>query len=140
MSTDSRSLLHGLSDPPELEFSVRMDARSSTVVLRGELDGETSCLVAGVVDAQIGHGHVHLRVDVGEVAFIDLDGFDALREADDRLRDHGGGLVVVRWGRIVECLAAVSGAEHLLDDGRDGARRSEAGASSASGATAPADG
>lgn len=100
---------------PALDFSVRVDATRSTVVLGGELDLETACLLAGVVDGQIAQGRVRLRVDLAHVRFMDLDGFDALQGAHRRLAARGGGLVLANAGPLVACLARVSGAEHLLE-------------------------
>jgi anti-anti-sigma factor len=100
---------------PTLALSVNADTVSSTIRLVGELDAETGRHFLGAVAGQIAQHHVDLSVDVSDLTFVDLAGFDALRDAQRRLDEHGGKLTIVRYGWLFEQLAEVCGMQHVLD-------------------------
>jgi anti-anti-sigma factor len=99
---------------PDTAFVVTVDDVDGCLAVAGELDHETAPAFAGVVAGQVARCRVDLRVDLSELTFFDLDGVDALLDAQRRLEACGGGLRVVRAGRLLRVVAAVLGHESLF--------------------------
>lgn len=104
----------GVDHAGTLQFSVIADTSSSTIRLVGELDAQTICLLASVVHGQVAQNHVDLTIDVADLTFIDLAGFDALRDAQRHLHAHGGQLSVVGYDALFARVASVCGMEDIL--------------------------
>lgn len=87
---------------------------SVTIVVTGELDIAT---VAGV-DAQIRKAErqaPQVVVDLRRLTFIDSSGLHLLTSADDRIREAGGQLVIVRGPKPIDRVFEVLGLNSLLD-------------------------
>ncbi|WP_298459003.1 STAS domain-containing protein [uncultured Cellulomonas sp.] len=104
------------SGEPTLTFSVTADP-VSTIHLGGELDAATGPAVGGVVEEQVAQGHLDLRLDVAGLTFVDLAGFDCLRDLHRRLCARGGGLRVHGYDRLFAEVARICGLDDLLDGG-----------------------
>jgi anti-anti-sigma factor len=113
--SDARTYVSAGAHPtPLLQFSISADTISSRVRLAGELDQETCCLLSSVIDGQLAQRHVDLTIDVSRLTFIGLAGLYALKDAQRRLRAHGGRLTVVGYGRLLAEMADVCGMQDLL--------------------------
>ncbi|WP_328291389.1 STAS domain-containing protein [Kineococcus sp. NBC_00420] len=105
----------GDEQAPVLTCSVAVDTTMSVVHLVGELDIDTSGLLAAVVAGQIERGHVDLRLDLSGVRFCDLAGLYALRAALRDLQEAGGRLRLLRPSPFLLRVVGLCGLQDLLD-------------------------
>ena len=78
------------------EVSLRNAASRSTVVAaRGEIDAVTARPFAETLNAAASEAEGSLLVDLEEVEFIDGKGFVAVLNAEHKMRERGGEVLVV---------------------------------------------
>src|SRR5688572_23991976 len=92
--------------PPadRLQLRVENDDREPCVWVDGEIDVFTAPSLAARIDEVVTDSTTSLALDLDEVSFIDSTGLRVLIEADRRMRDRGGALVLRRPSRAVSRL------------------------------------
>lgn len=104
----------GSGTPPTLMCLVVIDTTSSVLHLRGELDAETSALLARLVAAQIERGDLDVSLDLEGVVFCDLQGLYSLRAARRDLQAAGGRMRVLRPRPFLLQVASLCGLQDLF--------------------------
>ena len=95
-------------------IEVEQSATAATVIVRGEIDLESS---AALVDAFAGLGQpeaVHL--DLGDVEYMDSTGLRAVLAARAELESRGARLDVVRASSIVARLFEITGLADMVSE------------------------
>lgn len=99
---------------PELHVSTAQDGREGLVTLAGEVDADTSGLVADAVGRLIDAGVTDLAIDLALVGFIDSTGIGTLVVANNRLRSVGGKLTLFHPIPSVHKVFEITGLTNLL--------------------------
>jgi anti-sigma B factor antagonist len=100
-----------------LEFSVNTAALGGdafVVTLTGEIDLHTAPALGHALDGVVGLGGTSVALDLAEVSFIDSTVLGVLLRYHERLRDLGGGLVVVTEDRRVLRTFEVTGLDRIF--------------------------
>jgi anti-anti-sigma factor len=84
------------------------------VALVGELDMDNAADLLDCVQALQADGHVHLEVNVRDLAFCDSRGLSALLLSEESCRKAGGGLTVTEANGAVHRVMAITGVDTLL--------------------------
>jgi anti-anti-sigma factor len=84
-----------------------------TIAFRGELDMSTAP-VADQALQTLDPGQRPILVDLGQLRFIDSTGLRAILEADGRIRQAGGALVLIRGPRPVHRVFELTRADQRL--------------------------
>jgi anti-anti-sigma factor len=87
------------------------------VIARGDIDIATAPLLAEELDRLIEAGAILVVLDAGDVTFVDSSGIRAIVDAGNRLRDHGGRLLIENVSGAMERILEVAG---LIDHYRTG--------------------
>lgn len=101
--------------PPLGNFDVLTNRDGATLVVspRGEIDLATVDLVRDAVAGEHQPGEA-LVLDLREVGFMDTSGLRYVLELNDRAKQEGFGLLLVRGPRAVQRVFEVSGLEPRL--------------------------
>jgi anti-sigma B factor antagonist len=84
------------------------------ILLSGEADLTTVAQMSALITAQLAGRTRQLTIDVSELWFADSASIRTLVLAARRLRDGGGGLVLLRPQRPVARVLALTGAEQMF--------------------------
>ena len=87
-----------------LQLRVEEDGRGPCVWVNGEIDVFTAPSLAARIDEVLTDSTTSLALELDEVSFIDSTGLRVLIEADRRMRDRDGQLVLRRPSRAVSRL------------------------------------
>lgn len=87
----------------------RASGQEVTLALDGELDAYSVRQLVAELDTLRRGGHVHVRLDMADLTFVDSAGLQTLVEQDAALRNHGGRLVVERAADPVRRVLRVAG-------------------------------
>jgi anti-sigma B factor antagonist len=85
-----------------------------TVTISGEIDIATCRAMRDALAAELGHGPVHLEVDMSTVTFMDASGIGALLAARRQAVDAGGSLTLRAASRAIRRLTGVLGLDEVL--------------------------
>lgn len=101
--------------PPPGDFEVLTNRDGATLVVspRGEIDLATIDLVRAAVAGEQQPGEA-VVLDLREVGFMDTSGLRYVLELNDRAKQEGFGLLLVRGPRAVQRVFEVSGLEPRL--------------------------
>ena len=91
-----------------------IDLAPGHVALRGEVDAHSAALLTAAFDPWP-NGVAQIRIDMGEVTFMDSSGLRALIELQQRADESDVQLVVVSPSRSVARLIEISGLEDTID-------------------------
>lgn len=80
-----------------------------TLSLDGELDAYSARDLVTELDTLRDRGHVHVRLDMAGLTFVDSTGLHTLVEQDEVFQRHGGRLVVERPAGSVRRVLQVAG-------------------------------
>jgi len=100
--------------PATLSVNVDHNGARVLVTVSGEIDLETSAQFSSVLADLDGGGHV--RLDLGDVTYIDSTGLRVLLTARDAAAEAGGSLRVSATSSIVARLIEITGSADLLGD------------------------
>ncbi len=98
-----------------LAITVDRDGETTTIVVAGEVDLETSAALSDALDEVVTARRITL--DLTEVAYMDSTGLRAILVAKDDIERAGGTLEVSAASKIVSRLIEISGVGGLLSDG-----------------------
>jgi anti-sigma B factor antagonist len=102
--------------PEPFEVEVRPDHHARVFVIpRGELDMASTDKVADSIDALVGNGVAEIVLDLRELTFMDSCGVGRLVAARRRARRAGRRLVLVRGGRAIQHLLALTGMDETFE-------------------------
>jgi anti-sigma B factor antagonist len=85
-----------------------------TVTISGEIDIATCRAMRDTLAAELGHGPVHLEVDMSTVTFMDASGIGVLLAARRLAVDAGGSLTLRAPSRALRRLTGVLGLDEVL--------------------------
>lgn len=85
-----------------------------TVTISGEIDIATCQAMRDALAAGLGHGPVHLEVDMSTVTFMDASGIGVLLAAWRQAVDAGGSLTLRAPSRALRRLTGVLGLDEVL--------------------------
>jgi anti-anti-sigma factor len=85
-----------------------------TVTISGEIDIATCRAMRDALAAELGHGPVHLEVDMSTVTFMDASGIGVLLAARRQAVDAGGSLTLRAPSRATRRLTGVLGLDEVL--------------------------
>lgn len=88
---------------------------SFALVVRGEIDGFTAPILAGLVGALIDGGRGDVVLDLSEVAFMDAAGLRVIVDSSNRLGVAGRTLTVRSPSAIVRRILEVTGLDALIE-------------------------
>ena len=100
---------------PARTWSAPADGAPGPVRLVGDLDAETAPLLPALVAEHLARGRGDLHLDLSGLAFCGVRGYDALLDAQRRVRAAGGRLVLLDCDPFFRRVAALCGAGDLLD-------------------------
>ena len=100
--------------PATLSVNVDHNGARVLVTVSGEIDLETSAQLSSVLADLDGGGQV--RLDLGDVTYIDSTGLRVLLTARDAAAEAGGSLRVSATSSIVARLIEITGSADLLGD------------------------
>ena len=105
-----------MNGPEAFEIAEITSSGVTTLSVRGELDMHTAAMLADRIDASLsGEGGAALRLDLGELAFLDSSGLRLLIDLHHRSQRDGWTLRLVAPRREEASLALrVSGADAAL--------------------------
>ena len=105
-----------------LRASVTAGESGPLIVLSGEADISNADELNELVTGQLADGTLHLTIDEGGLDFADTAGIRVFLLAAKKLRQRGGGLVLLRPQRSLARILEILGAEEVLAiRGRTGA-------------------
>ena len=84
------------------------------VVPIGELDLSTVPALDQLLESEQRRPHAVVLLDLRKVTFLDSTGIHCLIRAEDRAREHGSELTIVRGGSQVQRALQVTGLDHIL--------------------------
>lgn len=87
----------------------RARGQEVTLALDGDLDAYSVRELVTELDTLRGNGHLHVRLDMANLTFLDSVGLQTLVEQDAALRRRGGRLVVERAADPVRRVLRVAG-------------------------------
>lgn len=93
-------------------FSLDFGRDDGTVVIRvlGELDGATAPLLRAALTSVIDdQGNLSVRLDLGEMTFVDTTGLSVFVDGLKRLRDKGGSFTLANPRRSTRRLFEIAG-------------------------------
>jgi anti-anti-sigma factor len=97
----------------------RDDELSAVLRVAGEIDLATAPILAAALDDVAPEGGIAggkvVRVDMGEVTFLDSSGISVLVESRSRLADAGGHLVLHRTSSQIQRVLEISGLGVLFE-------------------------
>jgi anti-sigma B factor antagonist len=102
-------------------------ASGPVILLSGEADLTTVAQMSALITAQLAGGTRQLTIDLSELWFADSASIRTLVLAARRLRDGGGGLVLLRPQRSVARVLALTGAEQMFTIREENPRRAGVG-------------
>ena len=107
------------SDKPSFLLAVDLAGAQPVVRLVGEVDMATSPAVKNILAELVEGGHLAVIVDLSEVTFMDSSGLHTLVDAQRRLSDSGGKVVLRKPGPAVDRLLQITGMSLMfhLDEG-----------------------
>ena len=88
--------------------------RSPPIRLIGEVDITNAAELSELVTGQLTGDTLHLTIDVGGVEFADTAGIRVFVPAAKRLRQRGGGLVLLRPQRALARVLEILGAGDVI--------------------------
>ena len=97
------------SDKPSFLLAVDLAGAQPVVRLVGEVDMATSPAVKNTLAELVEGGHLAVVVDLSEVTFMDSSGLHALVDAQRRLSESGGKVVLRKPGPAVDRLLQITG-------------------------------
>jgi anti-sigma B factor antagonist len=93
----------------QLHVEVSETARAWAVVVRGEVDMQTSPRLGSVLDDVIAKGGRLVTLDLAHVDFLDSSGLRVIVGASNKLAERGGELVLEGASSAVERVLEVTG-------------------------------
>ena len=120
-----------IEEGPMSEHETRRDGRYPLVAIsRAERDdalvlvpeGEIDLASAGALDAELRlaeQSHAVVVLDLSELTFMDSTGLHMLIEADQRMRDRGGRLVIIPGAAQIQRLLKLTGVADRLQTSND---------------------
>ena len=98
----------------QLSIATRVDDDVARVHLSGELDVNTSPLVADQLTVLVNQGITSVIVDVSELTFVDSTGLRAILAGREKMQTDGATLVLEGASGVVERVLDMTGLRGLL--------------------------